>query len=392
MGVRTADELPRRIADLGRHDAYAVLEVPVDAPAEAILQAYRRAMTRAHPDLGGSPERAQLINCAYEVLSRYREVYDAGRLAGPFDRAEAGHDDGPDDDPGAPLRVQPEPAVDDDPETPRWPSRRVWIVGAAVVLMVVGVLIGRQLGLPAPSDPATDPAAAAPWSTGQVVTPGDAAANVPGGVTSDAVTASDANAAGSAPGATPAPSAPGSPGGSPPVTPQAEDHTCVVHPDASLWCWGTNARGELGDGTRTDSAQPVRVGASLGRWVTVSAGAQTTCALSTGGELWCWGDNRFGQLGDGTATDRPAPTRVAAGGGWSAVATGTHTCAVRSDHTLWCWGAGQHGELGDGGATGRPAPGQVGAEATWAAVTVEEARTCAVRQNGTTSCWGRPAG
>jgi alpha-tubulin suppressor-like RCC1 family protein len=133
------------------------------------------------------------------------------------------------------------------------------------------------------------------------------------------------------------------------------------------------------------------VGRPGDHWVTVSAGARTTCGLQSDAGLWCWGDNSFGQVGDGTTAARSGPAHVATGSAWLAVATGTHTCAVRSDHTLWCWGAGEHGELGDGTSVGRAVPGQVGAENTWAAVTVEEAHTCAVRQNGTTACWGAAA-
>jgi alpha-tubulin suppressor-like RCC1 family protein len=165
----------------------------------------------------------------------------------------------------------------------------------------------------------------------------------------------------------------------------------VVRPDTSLWCWGGNRYGQLGNGGTGDAAQPVRVTAPADHWLTVAVGAESTCALRSDAGLWCWGDNRYGQLGDGSATARRRPVRVGGSQTWVALAVGTHTCAVRTDHTLWCWGAGAHGELGDGTTQGRRAPGQVGAETTWAAVSVQEARTCAVRQNGSSECWGATA-
>ena len=505
MGLRSADEVRRRIADLGRHDAYAVLDVAPDAPPERIARAYRRAMVRAHPDRGGSPERAQLVNCAYEVLTRYRDVYDRRRRLAPgadldaFLAGDLGDDfwddarDGPgrdagrdaredprddlgdpslgdiEDDAGAevrddvrdgsrdglrdggdaaagasvrpdadphgleqpdldaaldpesdappPLRVDPAAADHHDREPPRQPGgRRFWFGAAALVLVVVAVVIQRQLSAapagagtavtgwttsrltpsgPAPAADASPTDAGSPTDTGSPPAAGSPTGSAPA---SGPAASASASAPGSPSGVLsgsaavpPADAGSPSPSGSPTVTQGVAAHQCVVRPDASLWCWGVNRRGQLGDGTGRDSSAPVRVGGASDRWLTVSVGVESSCALRADASLWCWGDNTFGQLGDGTTSVRSAPVRVAAGTGWGAVAVGAHTCAVRSDHTLWCWGAGEHGELGDGTAIGRRVPGQVGAETTWAAVTVAGARTCAVRQNGTTACWGVPA-
>jgi hypothetical protein len=386
MGLRSADEVPRRIADLGLHDAYAVLGVPSDASAERIAQAYRRAMLHDHPDRGGSPDRAQLINCAYEVLSRYRDVYDAGRGGWPDERAEAGAaSEGPctpDDDESVPLRVEPEPGADEGPPPRRSSHRRLlWFAGVAAVVLVIAIVGRHQLTGVAPGDAARPQL----WTASQLGTASKAAPDLS---PSGSRPISPAAALPGAPDRSPDGAPDRSPDGSPSATPPPPGHQCVVHPDSTLWCWGAGGRGELGNGGLRDVTVPVRAGTPDDHWVTVSAGARTTCALRSDAGLWCWGDNSFGQLGDGTTTARSVPARIAARSAWLAVATGTHTCAVRSDHTLWCWGAGEHGELGDGTSVGRAGVQQVGAEATWAAVTVEEARTCAVRQNGTTSCWG----
>lgn len=90
----------------------------------------------------------------------------------------------------------------------------------------------------------------------------------------------------------------------------------------------------------------------------------TTCAIATNGGAWCWGDNEFGQLGDGTTTPRRIPTPVAGGGTWvSLTATGGYyhstTCAIRTDRTAWCWGANDTGQLGVGTTVFKNAPAPV---------------------------------
>ena len=74
-----------------------------------------------------------------------------------------------------------------------------------------------------------------------------------------------------------------------------------------MWCWGVNSSGQLGDGTTTDSPVPVQVSGHATDWATVTAGGDHTCAEKTGGTVWCWGDNGNGELGDGTTTRQPGP-------------------------------------------------------------------------------------
>jgi alpha-tubulin suppressor-like RCC1 family protein len=140
-------------------------------------------------------------------------------------------------------------------------------------------------------------------------------------------------------------------------------HTCGVTPTA--YCWGSNSVGQLGDGTTIDRSSPVLVQPPTGvSFAAVTAGYSYTCGLATlaGTAPSCWGGNGFGQLGDGTATDRLTPVPVASPAGVSfvAVTAGTaHTCGVTAAGVAYCWGANGSGQLGDGTTTGRLTPARV---------------------------------
>jgi alpha-tubulin suppressor-like RCC1 family protein len=102
-------------------------------------------------------------------------------------------------------------------------------------------------------------------------------------------------------------------------------HTCTIHTDDTLWCWGSNYSGQLGDGTTTNQATPVRVG-DAATWAGIDAGTSGTCAIRTDGTLWCWGNNFRGQLGDGSTTNRATPVRVGTDSTWASVCAGdSHT-------------------------------------------------------------------
>ncbi|MBI4704415.1 MAG: hypothetical protein HY744_25195 [Deltaproteobacteria bacterium] len=170
------------------------------------------------------------------------------------------------------------------------------------------------------------------------------------------------------------------------------DYTCAVKADGTLWCWGWNQYGQLGDGTTQDKPLPTQVSALGTSAVAVAAGADHTCAVKADSALWCCGWNQYGQLGDGTTQDKPLPTQVKAlGTSAVAVAAGwLHTCAVKADGTLWCWGHNEYGQLGDGTTQDKPLPTQVSALGTSAiAVAAGRAHTCAIKKDGALWCWGR---
>ena len=167
------------------------------------------------------------------------------------------------------------------------------------------------------------------------------------------------------------------------------DQSCSVRPDGTAWCWGDNGYGQLGNGTSTSARRPVQVGDRAG-WVTLSTGGASTCGIRTDGRAYCWGLNRWGQLGDGTRTNRERPVAVADPGPWKSVVAGwSHTCGVKVDGTAWCWGRNEVGQLGDGTLAVRLTPVPVAGAGTWSTVALGGWHTCGVRTDGTAWCWGR---
>jgi alpha-tubulin suppressor-like RCC1 family protein len=164
----------------------------------------------------------------------------------------------------------------------------------------------------------------------------------------------------------------------------------------TLWAWGSNDAGQLGDGTAAARLLPVQVVTSARwlsgdtRWAAVAAGGRHTVAVRVDGSLWTWGANDSGQLGNGTTAAQLTPAQVGASRGWSSVAAGgNHTLAVRRDGTLWAWGNNQWGQLGDStGAPFRAEPVMVGTDRDWVAAAASWDQTVARKADGTLWSWG----
>ncbi len=168
------------------------------------------------------------------------------------------------------------------------------------------------------------------------------------------------------------------------------EFSCAVRCDGAVWCWGNNDWGQLGDGTLEERRAPVAVRALGGPAASVSAGYTSACAV-VGAGAWCWGDNAAGQLGDGTRTSRGTPMRVEGiTGTVVAVAVGgVHACALVDDGTLWCWGGNQYGGLGDGTNASRLRPAVARAlDAPAVEVVTGQYHTCARTRDGAVLCWG----
>ena len=130
-------------------------------------------------------------------------------------------------------------------------------------------------------------------------------------------------------------------------------HTCAITPEGGVRCWGNNTYGQLGDGTNTASNVPVKV-AGIAGGTTIVAGGNHTCVL-TGNDVWCWGQNSQGQLGDGTTSNRNAPVKVLSGA-VDITAGLDYTCAVMTYGQVMCWGNNDQGQLANGSKTDSTRP------------------------------------
>jgi hypothetical protein len=223
-----------------------------------------------------------------------------------------------------------------------------------------------------------------------------------------------------------------------------DDHTCAVTDDGIVYCWGFNQYGQLGDGSTTTRAVPVPVpGLGGDHAIAVAAGWGHTCALTSeknvkcwgndeygqlgygemepyrynpmnlagfersidrisadGGQscaltiyggIACWGNNKYGQLGDGTADPKTVPTNaVGLEQGMRAVAAGwNHTCGIKIDGGVLCWGWNYYGQLGDGSKASRPTPAAVYGLEGAVKIGLGREHSCAVTSAGAAFCWGR---
>lgn len=129
------------------------------------------------------------------------------------------------------------------------------------------------------------------------------------------------------------------------------DHTCEIKGvEKNLYCWGSNYYGQLGDGTFEDRTMPVKIGNDS--WLHISAGKSYTCGIKESGRvLYCWGKNQYGQLGDGTTEDKNIPVKIG-DIEWLKVSAGfTHSCGIDKNNHLYCWGRNNNGQIGDGTKT-----------------------------------------
>ena len=174
--------------------------------------------------------------------------------------------------------------------------------------------------------------------------------------------------------------------------------TASIKTDGTLWTWGRNNYGQLGDNTTTDRSTPVTTFAGGTNWKQVACGGNTggnsatVVAIKTDGTLWTWGRNNFGQLGDNTTTDRSTPVTTFAGGtNWKQVSAGTyHTSAIKTDGTLWTWGYNNYGQLGVPSSASRSIPVTTTAGGTnWKQVSCGGFHTASIKTDGTLWTWGR---
>ncbi len=167
------------------------------------------------------------------------------------------------------------------------------------------------------------------------------------------------------------------------------DHSCAVTTGGAVKCWGHNGDGELGDGSLIKRVTPVQVVGLTSGVAQVSLGFDSGCALKNAGTVWCWGYNGNGQLGTGDRQSHRTPVDTGLSGITQISAGWDHTCAVTTGGGVKCWGQGKHGEIGDGAKSDRLVPTDVtGLGGTATAVSAGFDHTCALLTGGAVKCWG----
>ena len=171
--------------------------------------------------------------------------------------------------------------------------------------------------------------------------------------------------------------------------------TIGITNDGYLRAWGDNTYGQLGDGTTVTKSVPVQIGTATWSNVAVTVSGwgfgNVSAAIQTNGSLWMWGRNEVGQLGQSDLIHRSVPTAVGALTSWSnsKISTGYQSLVVKSDGSLWTWGLNNYGQLGAGTVTSRSSPVQVGTYQNWATASFGLQHGAAIRPNGTLWVWGR---
>ena len=162
----------------------------------------------------------------------------------------------------------------------------------------------------------------------------------------------------------------------------------AIQSNGTLWAWGNNSWGQLGQNNQTNYSSPVQVGA-LSVWSQVSAGLYHTLAIQNNGTLWAYGFNSSGRLGLSDTTNRSSPVQVGVESYWAQIRTGgAYSIGIQSNGTLWAWGANFSGQLGLNTTTSYSSPVQVGALSVWTQVSCGYAHTVAIQSNGTLWSWG----
>lgn len=171
-----------------------------------------------------------------------------------------------------------------------------------------------------------------------------------------------------------------------------DDHTCAVNAQGGVKCWGYNNFGQLGDGTTETRNVPVDIPRLSGGVTSIAAGAAYTCAGTIRGEVMCWGNNELGQLGDGSdAPSRGTPDVVSGltDGITALAAKGGHSCIINGSGGIQCWGQNKYGQLGDGTAKDQFTPVKVtGLDGAVSIIAAGWNQSCGVLAGGVLNCWG----
>jgi hypothetical protein len=164
-------------------------------------------------------------------------------------------------------------------------------------------------------------------------------------------------------------------------TATGEAHSCALRRDGIVRCWGQNTYGQLGNGTKTDSTTPVTV-SGVSDAVTVTSGDRFSCALKRDGTVSCWGWDSTGAINSNVAVS------VGMTGAVTMTSGMLHTCALKLDGTVWCWGVNNYGQLGDGTHNNAGGPVRVAGLDHVVSIGAGTFHSCAVKNDGSLWCWG----
>jgi alpha-tubulin suppressor-like RCC1 family protein len=168
----------------------------------------------------------------------------------------------------------------------------------------------------------------------------------------------------------------------------ASDHSLALKQDGTVWAWGYNGYGQLGDSSTTNQKTPVMV-KDLTEVTAIAAGFSHSLALKQDGTVWAWGDNAQGQLGDSSTTNQKTPVMVKDLTEVTAIAAGfSHSLALKQDGTVWAWGDNAQGQLGDSSTTNQKTPVMVKDLTEVTAIAAGSCHSFALKQNGTVWAWG----
>lgn len=174
-------------------------------------------------------------------------------------------------------------------------------------------------------------------------------------------------------------------------------HSLAIKNDKTLWAWGQNNYGQLGIGNYFDKLIPTQIG-SASDWASICTGYYFTIAIKQNGTLWTWGLNSYGQLGDGTTTNKNTPIQIGTANNWSKISCDGgssyssgydgHSLAVKQDGTLWGWGINTDGQIGDNTNITKLVPTQIGTATDWNNIAVGKNHSMATKNNNTLWVWG----
>lgn len=172
------------------------------------------------------------------------------------------------------------------------------------------------------------------------------------------------------------------------------NHCIALKSDGTLWVWGDNRYGQLGVGSTTTNAEsPVKVG-SDDDWKSLAVGNNTSFAIKTNGSLWGWGSNWYGTVGNNTSTNNQfLPTQIGNETNWRRISVGVdHTMAIKTDGTLWAWGNNDYGQLGNGKITPSGLPIQIGTDNDWDDIGAGFGFSIGMKKNRSIWSWGAGSG